>query len=136
MLTEQGAVPRFVAVKMGRVDADGGEPIEVEVSMEAAPSVLWDAMIVVDGAGEALTESGHAVEFLKDQYRHCKTILLLGDGSALLEPAGITKELPSGEADGGLLLFDGDDVDGAAATFVEALTKHRHFERETDPPRV
>jgi catalase len=137
-LAAQGAVPRFVGVKMGRVESDAGEPIEIEVSMEAAPSVVWDAMIVLDGEGaaDALVASGQAVEFLRDQYRHCKPILLLGAARRLLDEAGIEPELHSGEADPGLLLFDGDEVEAAAAAFAEALTRHRHFERETDPPLV
>jgi catalase len=120
------------------VQPTAGDPIEVEVSMEAAPSVVWDGMIVVDGQGaaEVLAASGHALEFLRDQYRHCKPILLLGAARTLLEAVGIDPKLPSGKADPGLLLFGAADIETATARFVEALTRHRHFERETDPPRV
>jgi catalase len=137
-LAAQGAVPRFVGIKMGRVTSARGEQIEVEVSLEAAPAVVWDAMIVVDGdaAMRLLSVSGHALEFLKDQYRHCKPILLIGAARRLLEAAGIPARLASGKADAGLLLPEGGDIDGAVAAFVAALTAHRHFERETDPPRV
>jgi hypothetical protein len=31
--------------------------------------------------------------------------------------------------------MEGDDATGIAA-FIAAIAKHRHFERETDPPRV
>jgi catalase len=134
-LTEEGAVPRFVGVKLGRVQGAGGAPLEIEVSMEAAPSVLWDAMVVPDGeqAVAALLKSGHAIEFLKDQYRHCKPILLMGSAAALLEKAGIPQ---SGKVDAGLLLYDAGQTDVAVPALIEALEKHRHFERETDPPRV
>jgi catalase len=135
-LAAEGAVSRFVGITMGRVNADGGDPIEVEVSMEGAPSVVWDAMIVVDGGGEALAQSGHALEFLKDQYRHCKPILLLGSAKMLLESARIDPALPSGEADPGLLLFEGAGSEAPLAAFIDALAKHRQFARETDPPRV
>jgi catalase len=43
----------------------------------------------------------------------------------------IPETLVSGHADPGLLLMEGDD-----ATGIAAIAKHRHFERETDPPRV
>ena len=136
-LTEQGAVPRFVGVKLGRVESENSEPVEIEVSMETAPSALWDAMIVVDGGHVAeLTERGHAVEFVKDQYRHCKPILLLGSAERLLAKAGIPPALPSGKPDPGLLIFGADDFDDAAQAFINALTKHRAFERETDPPLI
>jgi catalase len=106
-LLAQGAVPRFVGIKLGSVESTGAEPVEVEVSMEAMPSVLWDALVVPDGerAIQALSQSGHAMEFLKDQYRHCKTILLLGAAADLLARAGIPADLPSGDADPGMLRY-------------------------------
>jgi len=137
-LSGQGAVPRFVGVKLGRVQSVSGDPIEVEITMETAPPVLWDAMVVPDGetAMQLLSQSGHAVEFLKDQYRHCKTILLLGSAAALLGDADIPATLPSGEADPGLLQYASGDLDAAVSAFTEALSKHRHWVRETDPPTV
>ncbi|MEA2627183.1 MAG: catalase, partial [Candidatus Binatota bacterium] len=137
-LSAEGAVPRFVAVKLGRIDGATGDPIEIEVSMETAPAVVWDALVVPDGeaAANALSQSGHAVEFLKDQYRHCKPILLIGAAASLLRAAGIPPSLPSGDADPGLLQLAAGDTDGAVAAFVAAVAKHRHFARETDPPIV
>ena len=137
-LADQVAVPRFVGIKMGPAESVNGDPVEVEVSLEAAPAVLWDAMIVPDGAGsaEALAQSGHAMEFLKDQYRHLKPILLFGAAATLPAKANIPAELPSGEVDPGLLRFAGDESDSSLQAFVEVLSKHRVFERETDPPRI
>ena len=137
-LLEQGAVPRFVGITLGSVRPESGDPVEVEVSMEAAPSVIWDAVIVPDGeeALDLLSQSGHALEFLKDQYRHCKPMLLMGSGRTLLEKAGIPVELASGEADPGLLQYEGGETGDAVPAFIAALERHRHFERETDPPRV
>ena len=131
-LTEAEAVPRFVGIKLGDIG-----PIEVEVSMEAAPSVLWDAVIVPGGdAAAALAQSGHALEFLKDQYRHCKPMLFLGSAASLLEAAGIPPTLESGADDPGLLQFNDEEREAAVAAFISALASHRHFARETDPPRI
>jgi catalase len=123
---------------LGKLASATGDPIDVEVSMETVPSVLWDALIVPNGeqAAAVLSNSGHAKEFLKDQYRHCKTILLLGEAASLLQAAGIPEELASGAADPGLLLYADAETDSALSAFVAALSMHRHFERETDPPRV
>jgi catalase len=88
-----------------------------------------------EGAAAALSQSGHALEFLKDQYRHCKAILLLGASASLLDKAGIPAALVTGEPDSGLIIGTGDTA-SAVADFVTALTDHRAFERETDPPRV
>jgi catalase len=137
-LLSLGAVPRFVGSRLGTVTSDDGATIDVEVTIEAAPSVLWDAVILPDGAGAgaALTANGQALEFVKDQYRHCKTILALGAGADLLDAASIPAELPGGGADPGLLRLDPDDVEDAVPAFATALAQHRHFARQTDPPRV
>lgn len=129
-LTDQGAVPRFVGPRLGKVSG-----IDVEMTLESAPAVLFDAMIIPDGdAAAALASIGFALEFVKDQYRHCKPILALGAGQYLLEAAGIPAALPDGGKDPGVLVSD--DADAALTAFVAALAKHRHFERQTDPPRV
>jgi catalase len=136
-LTAEGAVPRFVAARLGAVATTSGDPIEADISIEAAPSVLYDAVVIAGGeaAVVALAGDGQAREFVKDQYRHCKPILAIGDGLDLLKAAGIPLTLPSGDPDPGLIR---SDTDGAALVdaFVAALAKHRHFERETNPPRV
>jgi catalase len=135
-LADQGAVPRFVGIKLGRAQSATGEPVEIEISMETAPSCLWDAVIFPDGETEALAKSGHALEFLKDQYRHCKPMLFMGDTAALLEEAGVPETLTSGDPDNGVLRFEDDDADAGLAAFIGALSGHRLFARETDPPRV
>jgi catalase len=66
------------------------------------------------------------LEFLKDQYRHCKTILVQGSAVTLLDKVGIRPE-----ADAGLILAD-SAVD--PKVFITALAKHRHTERDQDPP--
>jgi catalase len=137
-LAAEGAVARFVGATLGSVESVAGDPIEVEISLETGPSVLWDAVVLPAGeaAVEALLDSGHALEFLKDQYRHCKPILVLGTSTELLEEIRIPAELPDGGEDPGLLVFDGSDPAAAAAALVAALTQHRHFDRETDPPLI
>jgi catalase len=137
-LLAEGAVPRYVGARLGVVETSDGDKVDVEITMEAAPSAVWDAIVLPDGEG-ALTElasEGHALEFIRDQYRHCKVILSLGEQSTLLSAAGVPTQLVSGEADPGLLEHPSDDVDGALTRFVSALGKHRHWERQTDPPRV
>jgi catalase len=136
-LTEEGAVPRFVSATLGSVQPASGDPIEVDVTLGAAPAVLYDAMVLPDGpdAVAALRADGRTLEFIKDQYRHCKPILALGAAEALLDACGIPDSLPTGEADPGLLVAGADEA-VAIDDFIEAIAKHRHFARETDPPRV
>jgi catalase len=136
-LVAEGAVPRFVSTRLGSVESMSGDAIEVDVSLEAAPSVLYDALVLSGGADamRRLRDDGRTLEFLKDQYRHCKPVLALGDGAALLEACGIAPVLPTGELDPGLIVATTDATDFAEA-FIAAIAKHRHYQRETDPPRV
>ena len=137
-LAAQGAVARLVGIQLGQVGGTDDTRLDVEISMEAAPAAVWDALVIPGGEGAftALAASGHALEFLKDQYRHCKPILLIGAARALLGQANIPDTLPSGEDDPGLLLLEPAEVAAGVTAFVKALAQHRHFGRETDPPRV
>ncbi|HEX5648839.1 MAG TPA: catalase [Steroidobacteraceae bacterium] len=132
-----GAVPRFVGAQMGSVTDADGNSIPVEVTMEAAPAVLWDALVLPGGdAVQVLLTLGHAHDFVRDQYRHCKPILVLPGAEALLGKLSIPRTLPTGAADPGLVFGDSDDFEGVMDAFVAAVAKHRHFARETDPPSV
>jgi catalase len=62
--------------------------------------------------------------------------MLIGEARALLTKANIPATLASKEDDPGLLLVDESRVDSVMTAFADALAKHRHFGRETDPPRV
>jgi len=136
-LTAQGAVANYVGHRLGAVQSSSG-PIEVEVTMETAPAVVFDAVVLPSGknAIEALAKSGQAMEFIKLQYRHCKPILALKGASTLLAGAGIAPRLPDGSADPGMLVVDGQDDATVTDAFVRAIARHRHFERQIDPPPV
>ena len=134
-LTEQGAVAKYVAPRLGPVQGGG---IEADATLETAPPVLFDAVVLPSGkaAIDALLKNGQAMDFIKDQYRHCKPILALEGASALLEAAGIPRQLPKGGADPGLLVVTNQDNATVAKAFVTAIARHRHFERQMDPPPV
>jgi catalase len=137
-LTKAGAVTRFLGTRLGTVGSIDGDRFSVDATLENSPPVLFDALVLPDGvdAVEALAKDGHTLEFLKDHYRHCKTILVLGASSKLLKKAGIFDVLPSGQPDPGLLTLEADELDAAPARFIEAMAKHRHFERDSDPPLI
>jgi len=133
-LTQAGAVPRLLAVRLGRVDSSTGAALEAEGTLETMPSCTFDAVVIPDGsdAVKSLCELGHAVEFVKDQYRHCKAILALGAGRKLLETATI----PLDADDPALLARQPDESKAAMQAFMAAVGKHRNWNRATDPPLV
>ena len=69
---------------------------------------------------------------LKD--RHCKPVRALGAAEQLLRACGIDTALPDGRPAPGLIIAS--DTSAGRDDFVAAIAKHRHFARETDPPRV
>jgi catalase len=122
-LSKAGAVVRLLAARLGSVE----EAIEADATFETMPSVLFDAVVVPggDGAAEQLASLGHVREFLKDQFRHCKPILIIGAGERVLAEAG----LPANDASDWALARD-------VAAFIEAIGKHRNWDRITDPPQI
>lgn len=134
-LLSHGAVARFVAPRIGPVQTSDKVDVNADASLENEPGFLFDALALPDGeAGvQVLAADGHTLEFVKDQYRHCKPILVMPASSALMLKAQIPSALPSGDLDPGI-------VYGAALeefrTFIRGIARHRHPERETDPPRV
>jgi catalase len=137
-LLADGAVPRLVGSQLGKVSAKDGSVLFVEITLEAGPSVIYDAVVVPDGeaAVNALSRDAHALDFVREQYRHCKPIMVLGAGAALLKQASVPPTLPDGSPDPALIGAEDDDLAQAIAAFKTALASHRSFARETDPPMV
>ena len=137
-LLADGAVPRLVGAQLGKVSDSDGANLDIDISLEAAPSVLYDAMVIPDGeaAAKQLSVNAHALDFVRDQYRHCKPILVVGAGTALLARAGIPTTLPDGSADPALIGTESNALAHALAAFKAAIASHRSFLRESDPPTV
>lgn len=137
-LLQQGSVPRYISARLGTVTTDAGESLEVEGTFETLPSVLFDAVAVPGGKAAIVTlgNVGQALEFIKDQYRHAKPILALAEGADLVEKAGAPALLPSGAKDPGMLVGREAAASDVLDDFIKAIARHRHHEREMDPPAV
>jgi len=137
-LNGAGAVTRLLGSRLGTVRSEDGEPLEIDATLENSPAVLFDALVLPGGseAVDALCLDGRTLEFVKDQYRHCKTILALGNSSKILTQAGIPLTLPSGDSDPGLLIEGQHGSETNARSFIAAIGLHRHVERDRDPPLV
>ena len=137
-LLAAGAVGRLVGSRLGTVVTASGEKLEADCTMENSPGFLFDALVLPDGmpAVEALAADPHTMDFIKDQYRHCKTLMALGASEALLTEAGVPMTLPDGSEDPGLILADAGDAATAVTDFIAAVALPRHASRDSDPPRV
>ena len=132
-LLHNGAVGRLVGPRIGPFTAADGSVVDADASLENEPSVLFDGVMVPAGknASQAWARDGRAGEFIKDQFRHCKTIIALGEAVAFVEGTGVLRD----PTDTGLIL-QGDPSEGWAEEFIAALSAHRHFARESDPPPI
>jgi catalase len=77
---------------------------------------------------------GHTLECIRDQFRHGQTIVALGTGADLLDIAGLPRVLASGAPDPGIT--SASDAQSGADALIRGLARHRHPERETDPPAI
>jgi catalase len=137
-LLKEGAVPRLVGMQLGKISADDKSTLDVEISLEAGPSVLYDAVIIPDGEANVknLMRDANALDFVRQQYRHCKAILVIGSGVDLLAKADVPTTLPDGGVDESLLIAESVQLKNALTSFKTVLAGHRSFERETNPPKV
>lgn len=133
----QGGVPRILSTKLGKLETSEGKTIHVEATLETMPGVLFDGMVIAEGEQSVanLALNAHTCEFLQNQYRHCKPILVPNTARSLLQKAGIEEVLSDGNPDPSLFIADDDAYDNIEA-FITALGKPRDHSRETDPPLV
>ena len=137
-LLDAGAVPRLVGPRLGSYRAADGETLEADATLENSPMVLFDALALPSGkaAVEALAVIGQTAEFVQLAYRHGKSILAFGESKDLLEAAGAMRALPSDEPDPGITTGPAAEAAGLIKRFTQAMTRHRHDERDQDPPSV
>lgn len=137
LLLSEGAVPRIISTKLGKLNTSKGGKIDVEATFETMPNVLFDGMVIADGKDSIanLELDAHTLEFLREQYRHCKPILAPQLSQTLLEQAGISVTLPDGTPDAGLIIASKDFVQ-SIQSYINILGQPRDFSRETDPPMV
>lgn len=124
------AVPRVLSTRLGTLPSSEAPPLAIESTVEAMPSALWDA-VVVSAFAPTLSElrrDGRITEFLRDQFRHGKPILVLSDDIGTLDMLG----LPPGPGMACVSTPDEESID----CFIKTLADHRAFGRESEPPAV
>jgi len=135
-ILKEGGVPRVVGIQLGKIATTKSAMLDVETTLETMPAVLFDAMVIADGKESiaALGADGHTLEFLRDQYRHCKPIMVTEAARPLLEKAGISELLPTGDADPSLMIAK--DLQKGITGFIKTLGMPRDHSREVTPPKV
>jgi len=117
---KEGAKLAIVAPKIGGVTTEKGKKLTVDMALSGAPSVFFDAVVVLASAegAELLVGEAAAIDWLRDAFGHLKVIGHVDTALPLLEEAGI----PDDQG-----VFDvADDL----AAFIAAAKGHRIWERE------
>ena len=110
---------RRIAAHAGTITDLAGRPQKVNRAAPNAPSVVYDAVVVLGGASAAvLAESGLAIHFVNEAYRHGKPLAAVGNGALLLDVCSF------GEANAKEGLVIGDDAE-AVRDLITALLQHR-----------
>jgi catalase len=138
-LEGQGAAVHLVGRHVGPFATANGGELNAEHSILTTSSVLYDAVYVPGGetAVQTLANEPPAIEFLLDAFKHYKAIAASGEGTGLLDVAGITAARPHPEAGpdadplAGVITGGGKKV---SAGFVAAIAQHRHWTRGLKPP--
>jgi len=137
-LMTAGAVVMTVAPHLGVLTGINGTVVKADFSFLTGSSVLFDAFYVPDGEASvnSLKTDPEVNNFLNEAYKHCKTIAASGAGVELLAAAGIVTAADEISRTGklefrpGLVATRDAYAQGLGNEFVNAIAKHRHWERE------
>ena len=124
-LMTSGAKPTLVAARVAGARDDAGQQCAADAALSAAPSCLFDAVVVLGGAegATALTRGSAAADWVRDAWRHLKTIGHDASSLALLQAAGI------GTDEAVVALTSQRSVEA----FVASASRGKHLAREGAP---
>uniref|UniRef100_UPI0037526CE3 catalase n=1 Tax=Undibacterium sp. TaxID=1914977 RepID=UPI0037526CE3 len=94
-LLAAGAKLKLIALSINQIRLSEGSFVKANGQLAGTPSVLFDAIAIVlthDAAMILRKESG-AIDFVRDAYSHLKAIGVDQGGQALLQYAGVEKDL-------------------------------------------
>ena len=135
-LTTEGAVPRFVATTLGVVQPTRASPLRWTSAWRRrrqSCTTPWSCQTVprpsrrCERTGAPSSSSRTSTGTARRSWRWAPAINCSG-------PAESIRRYPTGQPDSGVISTS--DASTAGDAFVAAVAKHRHFARETDPPRV
>ena len=117
-----GAKAALIAPKVGGVTSAGGDLIAAHHQLNGAPSVLFDAVVILaDAAGAKTLSASHAARcFAADAFAHGKFIGITADAAALFDAAGVT------DRDDGMMTLTNT---GDAARFLKSCNALRFWNR-------
>ncbi|MGR9048185.1 catalase [Halobacillus faecis] len=120
-LASEGIMTEIISDKQGMLQGDDRSELKVDHTFLTTDSVLYDALYAVGGSNEEEAFKKHASHFLNEAFSHYK-------------PLGATHNAVQWLNDNKLAdhsgVVAGDDIKGFTEDFVQAVSAHRHWDRQ------
>jgi catalase len=139
-LQQAGASCKIVSMYRGMLKGHNGKEVEVDKNYVATASVLFDALYVPGGTKsiETLKTHGEALHFVNETFKHCKAIAASSEGVELFAASSIQGVNLAHQGAPGEIVSDkgvitaGNKADrqAFAKSFLDAMARHRHWDRE------
>ncbi|MDO9016957.1 MAG: catalase [Deltaproteobacteria bacterium] len=135
-LEAAGARVVVVGKKLGPVKSGDGAEVDATKNRLTVASSLFDAVYIPGGASAAKLAGERDVRrFVEEAWRHCKPIGATGEGVEVLtvcdlDGAKLAAKGAASTVDRGLVTCRATDHAAFAKDLIEAIAKHRHWERE------
>ncbi|TXK52432.1 catalase [Pontibacter qinzhouensis] len=138
-LQSEGAQAKIVSKVFKNLKSSTGEEIAVDKSHITTGSIMFDAVYVPGGQAsvEAMKKQGDVLHFLNEAFKHCKAIGASREGIDLLLASDVAGVQVAEEASADIVSDKGvvsaraaASLDAFGASFLEAIKKHRHWNRE------
>jgi len=132
-LADAGAYGKIIAPSGGKITSQDGSHIVVDHRFLTTSSVMFDAVYIPGGKEniDILIRDVDAIHFIREAYRHCKTIAASSEGCEIVDATCKSQgSVGVSEASVGILLGRDIPFDQLAKDFIAAIAKHRHWQRE------
>ncbi|WP_132052318.1 catalase [Pseudocnuella soli] len=135
MLEKAGATCEVISKAQGQRKAATGADVQTDKSHVTTGSIMYDAVLIPGGrqSVDSMKKMGKVLHFIREAYKHCKPIAAIGEGVELVEACQLPEQMvfEQAQTDKGLVSSaKGGDAAEVGRQFIEAIKKHRHWERE------
>ncbi|WP_077623714.1 catalase [Sediminibacillus massiliensis] len=120
-LKAAGIQTEIVSSKLGKIKGSDGAELNADFTFLTADSVLFDAVYAVGGSDEDKAFYKEAAYFVYEAFTHYKPIGATQEGKKLLNVDNM-EDSPG--------VVKGGDANNFANDFIEAISAHRHWDRE------
>jgi len=140
IVQDAGAHYEVISKWLGNIKASNGREIEAEKNFDTTVSVFYDGVFIPGGKHiDELKETGEAIFFIAESFKHFKTIALAGEAVQMLAVAridGLNTSTSAATVDHGVVTTQsgaGDNFSQFGKLFIDGVGNHRHWERSKLP---